>query len=172
MDGVEGLGEELLRLAVELGNGGLEVGDGLVDVLLLGVQEVVALLELVVFLERVHVDGAQLVDLLAQLIESEPGLLQVDLEPAQLRDDGVESGVVGIQMLSLRCSIFMRSSVRFTSLADSRFWTASMSCRAWALFLQGMKGAAFFLVRLLLCRQDLPPALERCNVALDLGLCR
>ena len=94
LDGVEGLAEELLGLAVELGDGRLEVVDGLVDVVLLGGQQVVALLELVVFLQRIHIDRPHLVDLLAQFVERSFDSSTIDLELAQFLDHGLELGVV------------------------------------------------------------------------------
>jgi len=96
LDGVEGLGEQLLGLSVEFCDGGLEVADGLVDVVLLNGEEIVTLLEFVVFLERVHVDGAHLVDFFAQIVEPLLGFFRVDFELGpEFLNNGLELGVIG-----------------------------------------------------------------------------
>ena len=141
VDGVEGLLEFFLGDQVEFRDGLLRVGDGLQQVVAFARQEREALLALVVFLERHHVDGAHGLDALLHLAIVRFGHGQFFA--------GHESGFRGDQVFRLRVHF---AHAGFAQVLAVGIVPRAFDFRVAALF-------ANFLQRLPApCADDLPSA--------------
>ncbi len=132
---------------------------------------VVPLLQLVVFLERVHVDGAHLVDLLAQIVDLCFRFLHIDLELSEFLDHGLELGVIGVPDGVLQVFDLHAEFGAFDLIGRKPFLRSfDIVPHLPGLFLGCLERLCLDRMRFLLRNEDPALRFEDLDMSLDLGL--